>query len=368
MLVIIDNEIIDYYDGLASEGEKTKIEDQLDRIADASKWNKIILFDIGNTLIQISTRISLHNKSEFVFAHDNRRELMPLYKMVNRVIRITKSTLKKNTIINERIEYCIPILSDIDIGNSVKNIHLLSENTSDASFYICFADMLARKNCFPLRSQFHKRGGGGSTIASELENCISSYFPTLCVVDSDCAWRGKAAGSTYRAVSKKLKCANVRKVINESFPIMEFYFNKNYREIENLIPSRYLVDYFTNNRTTKMVTLFQKLISNDLCFDNSLYFDIKKGIKKKDYQNYPDKIKELIQTVFEFDHTEILKKEDNEILIPGFGDNVIDQVIEKLGVNCLPEYGDNCPKYKYLYELSIIVFSWGCVRTEKRYA
>lgn len=368
MLVIIDREIVEYYDGLASDIEKKEIENQLDSIADANRRNKIILFDLGSILGEISSRISLHNKSEFTFAHDHRRELMPLYRIVNRVIRITKSDVQIRKSSDDHIEYCIPILSEIDIGNSVKNIHLLNENTSDTYFYICFADMIAKKNFFPIRSQFHKRGGGGSTIATELENCICSNFPTLCVVDSDCVWEGTATGSTCRAVLNKLKSAHVRKIINESFPTIEFYYNRNYREIENLVPSEYLVDCINNDQIAKTIVFFRELVSNDLCFKNSLYFDIKNGIKKTDYLRYPNIIQELIQTVFEIGPSEIIKKESNEILVPGFGNRVMEQVNEKLSMNCFPEYSENCPKYKYLNELSLIIFSWGCVCTEKRYA
>ena len=163
---------------------------------------------------------------------------------------------------------------------------LLCENLDDTRFYsaLCkeyFGDIyINTKNGL---------GGGGSTVADNLENIINNNDRfCLCVVDSDIKYDGAPEGGTYKAIqNKKLKP-------NSTYDICKL----NVHEIENLIPIDKVIQFIKNKRVRQFA---QRLKNIDNTGDILFFYDIKDGISKKsierdcNYYKFANKIYQRLQ-------------------------------------------------------------------------
>jgi hypothetical protein len=147
---------------------------------------------------------------------------------------------------------------------------LLCENILDSKIYARIAEAYIAMNKLDVTLNLEKRGGGGSTIASEYHEVQQTQERLcLCVVDSD----KKTPKSTIGSTAKSLRDKDDSNVLLCEVTIIEP------RDIENLFPTSILREIVqdTNNK----LSTIKMLETMDTCSANSdarYYLDIKKGI------------------------------------------------------------------------------------------
>lgn len=370
MFVLIDDSVVDYIEQY-NDCKTALILSRLDSLANAYRENYLIIFSEKDTLYRLAKNKALQSRFIFEYAHQKRRYIKKLYDLVNRT---TILTLNRNEKVetNSKIEFYLSILSEKDICNSLRNVQFLNENSSDGIFYQnmaeeCIVNKFRIKN---IAFKLNIRGGGGSQVDVELDNCLNSAYPCLCIVDSDKILGKQKLGSTLIRVNQRMRSPEIKNKLSR-FSLLEVYESLEFHEIENLIPLHFLYDKFakTDRNKEKVSKLYEILINKELCPKYSMHLDIKEGIKKKYFVNYPDEIREEVLKITGKTYEEIQEIDDDDyIIIEGLGENVLSKVNQCTFSEVFKFHHSYCKKTQIVDEIALMVFSWGCVLNERNQA
>lgn len=166
-------------------------------------------------------------------------------------------------------------ISFFDSTSKIQPPTLLCENLNDSQFYYKLCSYLSG-NSENINGK-NIRGGGGSTLADELENIVlhNDSF-CLAIVDSDEKYPNCPSGGTYKAVMDKTLDLGAN----------NFIYKINVHEIENLVPSSYLLGCTRKNK--KSNRFVQKILSLSNKDEILKYYDIKDGISFSAIQSNPE--------------------------------------------------------------------------------
>jgi hypothetical protein len=285
----------------------------------------------------------------------NFSELKGYYNIVNTVIKIINKSEKsfiENSVNNKQI-LCIPYNLLNKHEKIFQDTTFICENLQDNYFYLNISKWYIQNYIKGnVLTNFNFILGGGSTTAPVLaENLKNNKYPILCNLDSDKKHPSGAKGSTAKKVIKENKkfnnrndiCEEIKKLININ--ILES------REAENLIPLSIFVELNKingNEEKEKFIKMFNKVISTNNT-DLLLYLDVKKGMKKSRYKQITNldekKLINKILKIIDWDENSIsdlnnfdLENKDTPLdtkIIPGFGDNVLENTKTFLNKNDL---------------------------------
>jgi hypothetical protein len=186
----------------------------------------------------------------------------------------------------------------------IEPLYIVVENLeSDATFIKCIYSLMSGEELCNIKTKFIH--GGGSTTPIVIDS-YTSPSRLICVLDSD-----KIHPMDDLSLNQKI--ATIMDICEKKY-FQLFVLNR--REIENYIPDQTLKVWLEKqNRSSE--------ISHEFFEWNNLqksYFDMKKGIKVKDFD--VDDIRDLYPDVFTSEIYQIKKDSPNNILINGFGRDV----------------------------------------------
>lgn len=318
---------------------------------------------------------------------NNFTELKGYYNIVNTVIKIINKSEKPSIEHSENNKQiiCIPYNIFIKYEKIFQKTTFICENLQDNYFYHNISKWYIQNYIKGnVLTNFNFILGGGSTTAPVLaENLKDNKYPILCNLDSDKKNPSGSKGSTAKNVMEENKkfnnrndiCEEIKKLININ--ILES------REAENLIPLSIFVELNKingNEEKEEFIKMFNKIISSNNT-DLLLYIDVKKGMKKSKYKKITNldekKLINDILKIIDWDENSIsdlnnfdLEKIDTPLdtkIIPGFGDNVLENTKTFLNNNDLKKI--KIPLYlEGLWKnLAISYINWGICSKRKYY-
>lgn len=242
---------------------------------------------------------------------------------------------------------------------------LLAENLNDCQFYRLIAKAVSPKG---INIDFHDENGGGSTIASVLNKCVSQdKVPTLCIIDSDYKC-GKTKtfpqipmGDTLKNamdVDKKLSDGNN----NPPYKLFPLYVH----EVENLIPL--YVFCKLKDRYQQMadgVDMLYQLrdIRNG---EPILYYDIKNGFSSNGQSNLQKETywEEIFKELNVSDKKNQANETEDILFFPGLSSHghllssanyIVEQELEEIMQHI------DCYLTMHWNNIGKCVAAWGCV-------
>jgi len=267
----------------------------------------------------------------------------------------------------------IHLFSDSSI---IQETILLGENLLDSNFYRIVADAyIFLNNLNALKLRYDNRLGGGSTtimVYRQIQDDNNRFC--LCVADSDKQFPGDNLGM----IAKRLA-----EIDDENRPISRCILLL-CREAENMLSCRHLALPFSHN-DQRIEALRKFEIIERIRQEARFYVDIKNGIKIKDVFEFPkdhpcrqywiDCLSEIYRSCGRT--TPCLSEncclgEDEECectIMPGFGDTILEQVINNLERNSIKKVTEMLSEsvYREWMKIGQIVFSW-CLGKSRRAA
>lgn len=241
-----------------------------DAIMRQSLHNLFLGYEEGNLLLSASQELL-----DFLYNGLNDTLSRRVINYLNNHINSHYDVLWKTKVVLENPNYDD---HEIDIcffkqSSAIQPPIILCENLNDTKFYfaLCreyFGDIYINTK--------NGRGGGGSSIADNLEDIINKCDRfCLCIVDSDVKYPGAPDGGTYAAI------------MNKNLPVLSTYciFKLSVHEIENLIPIDFFCKHISDKRIKKVAI---RLNSIDKQGDIIKYYDFKEGIKLIKIETDPD--------------------------------------------------------------------------------
>ena len=150
---------------------------------------------------------------------------------------------------------------------------LLGEDFNDCNFFTYILKWYISKNALNINYNFDTDNGGGVNICRSIDNHIENKRILLSIIDTDRKYPNSPTGDTYN------KCRKYLRKEKGSFKLIAL----DVQEIENLMPFNLLDNKSFSGEHASKKEKFDYLRSRN---PNLLqYFDIKKGIRKKDTEN-----------------------------------------------------------------------------------
>ena len=282
----------------------------------------------------------------------------------------------------------VPLKYFSDSGR-VQASRLVAENRDDARVYQRAAGaFVSRAELKGLTVTFQIYGGGGPTTAGALRD-HALQGPTVCVVDADYKWRNEkteegepAKGDTAAGamkVAEELKGKTVCTV-----------FAVPCREIENLLPSELVLGCFAvGDRGDFHQSCVQAAELGFFCGGPRVdRLDLKKGLRRKDYEVIPPKHPQYLYLKSVFDESQNRARKpalgwcgDERrcsgdapcecVLFEGIGDGLLARVadrLEKLTPQKIAEHllASGQPHEPAWTEIGNLLFAWGCAYPRTR--
>lgn len=208
------------------------------------------------------------------------------------------------------------VLSIDNFQNSdlLQETRILCEHLNDADLFRIICEYFIRKeNIGNVSLRYEPELGGGSTICDCFEkHIVAKNKFCLAFCDNDKRHPNSAIGGTLQNLNSIERNGNIYCDIVEI----------DSHEIENLVPFNYLSDIKTNNHQQNGITFIES-IKDSPSGELLKYFDIKKGINKKqvsscqDYYAYAEQLIPYCNTVESME--EINDKVDGFSVIPPVG-------------------------------------------------
>lgn len=241
--------------------------------------------------------------------------------------------------------------------------NIIFENVKDSDFYQVIVAYFAKRNkAVKCGLKFNAINGGGGSTKDVFDRTVRTKIPVLCILDSDKKHPLGPMGSTSRAFS------------NEVFSQAGMVYTLEVQEVESLIPTSTLA-LLNDKAASKLSTIaFLENIAN-IDETSKFYFDHKKGLTlvkalelDKIYGPYwiP-----FIRSTYSAANDCLINESCNChtacIIYEGFGDNILDRVIDFISRGNLRAYE---PRLSPLLEnqwniIGKLLFSWACSPVKK---
>ncbi|MBI9055468.1 MAG: hypothetical protein JEY96_16720 [Bacteroidales bacterium] len=319
MLIYLSKSLFDV--GFSKEHQK-RINRALENILRSNWEGKHLVHANFDTLNKLREQKLSNDSKSVILNICNNYSLLDYSKIKHFVYVVPEENTLELKIENDIEKYCISV-DYFQNSDLLQESRILCEHLNDAKLFQLICNYFVKKeNIGNIALRFEPELGGGATICDCFEkHVINRNKFCLAFSDNDKRYPNALIGGTL----EKLNAVDING--NIFCKIIEI----DSHEIENLVPFNYLNDIRTIHHQQKGINFIESIRNSSSC-ELLKYFDIKKGICKKqinncpEYLSYAEQLIPFCETIENI--SEIEDKAEGFSVIPPIG-KIVKDFIEK---------------------------------------